>query len=349
MDPLDVVYVVRIGDDNEELRYSLRSLHANLPHARVWIAGYAPKWVNRARVHVIETEWQRCRFRSSTDNLRAFLEHPHAPLNAVLMNDDFFIMEPIPSVPPLNRGPAHTVLETSGVSGDYAAGLRRTVAILRTLGHDAPLSYELHAPMVVNVPHMREILKRYGEVQGLHKRTLYGNVTHLAGRTVVDVKVKNSKDGFSTVFDPRAPFVSTNDHSFRHGAVGAFIRERFSEPSPYELREADYEECNLSEVTYENTVTGRIVVREPNRTMDLSRRWRRVDTRPFVLEPVEAPESPSEDLEDEADVSVPKPDGRSSLAAWEAYAAHCGIELAEGMTKAEIRAYLEHVAEEVEG
>ena len=40
---MDIVYVVRPGDENEALRYSLRSL-ANIPHRTVWIAGYRPKW-----------------------------------------------------------------------------------------------------------------------------------------------------------------------------------------------------------------------------------------------------------------------------------------------------------------
>ncbi|MFF3129757.1 hypothetical protein ACFVRD_48125 [Streptomyces sp. NPDC057908] len=40
----DIVYVVRPWNQNEQLRYSLRTL-ANLPHRRVWIAGYCPTWV----------------------------------------------------------------------------------------------------------------------------------------------------------------------------------------------------------------------------------------------------------------------------------------------------------------
>ncbi len=42
----DVVYVVRPGDKNEELRYSIRSVIANLPHRKVWIAGYKPTWLS---------------------------------------------------------------------------------------------------------------------------------------------------------------------------------------------------------------------------------------------------------------------------------------------------------------
>ena len=41
----DVVYCVKDDPDNEELRYSLRSLK-NLPHQKVWIYGGGPKWLN---------------------------------------------------------------------------------------------------------------------------------------------------------------------------------------------------------------------------------------------------------------------------------------------------------------
>jgi hypothetical protein len=42
----DLVYVVREGDRNNELRHSLRSVVANVPHRLVWIAGYKPGWVS---------------------------------------------------------------------------------------------------------------------------------------------------------------------------------------------------------------------------------------------------------------------------------------------------------------
>ena len=40
---MDYVYTCRQGN-NEELRYSLRSIEHNMPAGRVWVVGYRPDW-----------------------------------------------------------------------------------------------------------------------------------------------------------------------------------------------------------------------------------------------------------------------------------------------------------------
>lgn len=64
----------------------------------------------------------------------------------------------------------------------------------------------------------------------IHKRTLYGNVVGIGGWQAHDFKVKvgGGRDW---------PFLSTSDASFRAQPVGAYIRERFPDPSPYEVVE----------------------------------------------------------------------------------------------------------------
>jgi hypothetical protein len=57
----DVVYVVRPGNRNEELRYSLRSIAAHLPHRRVWLAGFCPSWVRNISFIPALSPSPRCR------------------------------------------------------------------------------------------------------------------------------------------------------------------------------------------------------------------------------------------------------------------------------------------------
>lgn len=57
----DIVYFVKESDENEELRYSLRSLK-NFPHKRVWFYGGCPKGL-KPDVHVYveqneQNKWQ---------------------------------------------------------------------------------------------------------------------------------------------------------------------------------------------------------------------------------------------------------------------------------------------------
>jgi hypothetical protein len=350
--PLDVLYIVRPGDDNEELRYSLRSLAANLPHSRVFIAGYCPRFVDREAVHYIPVAppSNRSRFTSSTLNTLAGLEDERMGTHAILMHDDFFVMRPIPAVPILNRGPVSVVQRTSGAAGAYAAGMRVTRAILKSAGFPDPLSYELHVPMIVNAAQMAGLIRRNLEVRALHKRTLYGNLTHMGGRTIPDVKVHGKNDPF----DREATFLSTNDGSFKRGAVGAWIRSRFPDPCRYEapILRPKTEEAEMAHVTYANTVTGRVVTREESLTMNRSRRWKRIEMDKGLEASLElpssedAPEVPipvnEPEAADEAPAPVPTevPDGRSSREKWAAYAASLGVDV-EGLTKAEIRALLD--------
>ena len=40
---MDYVYICRSGD-NDELKYSLRSIEENMPEGRVWVVGHRPIW-----------------------------------------------------------------------------------------------------------------------------------------------------------------------------------------------------------------------------------------------------------------------------------------------------------------
>src|SRR4051812_33004749 len=90
-----VVYVNKVDEVNEELRYSLRSIAKNLPHAEVWVTGYPPPWVRNVRSIDVERPKGWTKYTSSTDNLRAAVEHPELPDDCLLMNDDFFVLRPV--------------------------------------------------------------------------------------------------------------------------------------------------------------------------------------------------------------------------------------------------------------
>lgn len=228
---MDVVYVVREGDDNEQLRYSLRSL-ANLKHDQVWIAGYKPSWVTGVR-HIKTTQAQS-RYKNSTGNLRAACEHPDVSQRFSLFNDDFYVMEPIRQIPRLHRGPVVGLMGPSRPNhklrqNGYLSGMWDTFDLLERMGHDAPLSYELHVPMSVDKSKMLATLDAGAHVDALHKRTLYGNMHRHGGRQVEDAKVHNRKLPATA-----KTFLSTSPSSFL-GQTGDLLRERFPTPSEYEV------------------------------------------------------------------------------------------------------------------
>lgn len=218
---MDLVYTVRTGDQNEELRYSLRSVARNLPHDRVWIVGHCPPWLTG--VEHIPTEQTATKWQNARANLYAACTHPDVSDRFVLMNDDFFVLSPIVDVDAalaLNMGPLVDVLERFRAArshGPYVDGMANTLDLLRDWGYPDPLSYELHVPAVVDKAILADVIDRANAADtgalSLHVRTLHGNVAGVGGETIADVKLPS----FGGVTPDRLarPFLSTNDRTFK--------------------------------------------------------------------------------------------------------------------------------------
>ena len=221
MTPPDVVYLVRPGNDNEELRYSLRSLN-NLPHRRVWLAGHQPPWTrNVGRIPVAQDggKWD-----NQHANLTAACSHPDVADQLVLFNDDFFVTDPLDQVPVLHRGPFGDLERTYlNRYGEYA---RRMVATARILGRDA-LAYDaIHTPLPIVKRLMSAVLD--GLDPWMLFRSVYANRNHLGGGQADDVKVTGMRAGMNR------PLTSTSDRSFARGEVGRQLRAQFPHRSRYE-------------------------------------------------------------------------------------------------------------------
>jgi len=222
----DIVYVVRTGEKNEELRYSLRSLR-NLPHAKVWIAGHCPKWVSETvgRIPVVS----RIRgHQHAKANLRAACLHPEVSEQFVYMNDDFFVMHPMDSLPVMHRGTIAEVVRNRSMASSYTRSLDKTRRLLMDQGIQEPLMYDLHAPMLVTKAGMLEALE-LADSDLLHERTLFGNLNHVGGERHPNHKIRRRDSGWESW-----PFLSTNDPGFASLPVGKHIRSAFPEMGPYE-------------------------------------------------------------------------------------------------------------------
>jgi hypothetical protein len=228
---VDIVVPVRVGAANPQLRYALRSWAANLPHRQVWVVGYRPHWLRRVR-H-IPTQQTGSKYQNTTLAVRYACLHPDVSDRFLLCNDDMFVMAPQPGgMPVLHRGPVARVESyyAAKASGKYLRGMRQTRDLLRSLGYDNPLSYELHVPMPVDKAGMLQALDAGRRLDVVHKRTLYGNLAGLGGKEIRDVKILNR----SPRFDRSSPFLSTMPDSFANGHVGAHIRLTFPQPCVYE-------------------------------------------------------------------------------------------------------------------
>lgn len=229
---MDIVYINRPGDDNEELRYSLRSL-SNIPHDRVWVFGDGPVWLRN--VELVKLPRKTDKQVSALENLIAACQHPEVSDPFLIMNDDFFIMRPMERVPFLNMGPLDRVIEEHRKGSAYRMAMEKTRDLLLTLVDDpiGLVSYELHIPMEIEKNGMLLALCLGQGIHGLHNRTMYGNLEGLISSEAKDMKIY--RNDTRTTY-PEWPLLSTSDRTFKYHPVGRYIRESFKEPSPYEFQ-----------------------------------------------------------------------------------------------------------------
>lgn len=240
---MDVVFPIKSTSQNEELRYSLRSLE-NVPHDKVHVVGYKPSWVKNVIHHSYDpgrppgserhTKWWK-----TWRVMRYFCTLDEISDDFILMNDDFFIMRPIEEIPILHRGKISDILSghrsTYQASNIYLTAMSETQELLRSL-EKPTLCYEMHAPMVMNRHQMTtamevvEAMSRPGQMH-INKRSLYGNYWEIDGSLSEDVKV----DSVRPTFNKDSLFLSTSDNSWARRDIGQFIRRAFPNPSPYEV------------------------------------------------------------------------------------------------------------------
>lgn len=226
--PPDVVYLVRRGDRNPELKYSLRSLR-NMPHGRVVVVGHRPNWLGGV-THVAGNRNGAEKALNIFDNLRLACDHVDAD-RFVLMNDDFFIMEPVDGPPSWHRGRLADHLARVRQQSAWRTSLQTTLDWLRARGHDDPLSFAVHAPMPFEVAKLAEVLDlAAGPRIPPGARSIYGNWWNIPAVEIEDPKVRCTRDGWT----PGMALASTDDQTFRHHRIGQIIRARFARPSEFE-------------------------------------------------------------------------------------------------------------------
>ena len=229
----DVVYIVKASENNPELLHSLRSVAKNLPHRRVWIVGYRPRWV-APEVGYVQTIQRGPKHSNTWQNWVAATRCPDISDEFVLFNDDFFVTKPTDDVPTVHRGPLGEMIDWYAqhrlTSHRQRAAVTRQA--LQRAGHGEPLySYELHTPMVINRHILAEGIRRLGSGgSNVAKRTFYGNLAGVGGERSQDVKVMKGNEGIPEV---RLPFLSTSPASWT-GLAGGWIRQLFAEPGRYE-------------------------------------------------------------------------------------------------------------------
>lgn len=210
---MNFIYICR-GGENNELRYSIRSVVNSFPDSDIWVVGGIPTWY---KGNDISIEQNAGKWKNAVANLNAIVESEKTPEDFILMNDDFFILDKINTIPYYHEGPLSIKLERYkklNMDPNYIGKLGSTYGKLERLGFKEPLSYETHTPMPMIKSKLADIMQY---CPPNFWRSLYGNMYKVGGEEIKDVKVyyrERFNDISNDYKNSKIPFLSTDDESF---------------------------------------------------------------------------------------------------------------------------------------
>lgn len=227
---MDYVYVCKDGE-NEELRYSIRSVVANSNVSSLWVVGGKPDWYtgNYIPVNKPGTKMDKV-----VNNLKAIIDSTEISEEFVLMNDDFFILDKIDSVPDLHGG---SLMEKINLYLDivprssYTRHLHKTYNWIKRRGVKEPLDYELHVPMKMTKTNLKKVID-----YPVLWRSAYGNLFDVGGIEIEDVKVYKRGPLLYKSFDYKSKlstFLSSNDDAFDM-LYEEILKDRFTSKTQFE-------------------------------------------------------------------------------------------------------------------
>ena len=222
---MDLVYICRDGD-NEELKYSIRSAVANLPHDNIWVVGGKPDWYTGKYLAAPQTGSKDVNIKN---NMLFAISSPEVSESFILMNDDFFIIKEIDHVENYYDGYLHNKankLLNDQRGNPYADKVNKTFLYLaKLLKTTNILNYDTHVPMIVEKEKLFNVLKHPGL-----PRSIYGNLYAIGGKQLKDVKFFKT-DNDIDIND--LIYVSTEDNGFNL-LYEKVLKDMFPYPSQYE-------------------------------------------------------------------------------------------------------------------
>jgi hypothetical protein len=229
---MDFAYICKVGQ-NEELRYSIRSVLCSFPDANIWVVGGKPDWYCG---NYIEVKQVGHMYTNMFNNLKAIYDSNQISNNFILMNDDFFIMDKVKKIDYFYGGTLDEKIESYKDmigSSSYVTRLSDTNNRLRKYKIESPIDYEMHIPFPMEKKKLKKILE--SEYKYL-VRSMYGNLNSVGGKKVKDVKLYSHGGLIKKSFDyenNKTKFLSTTDESFFQ--ILEMLKEKFSTPSSCEI------------------------------------------------------------------------------------------------------------------
>lgn len=232
---MDALYILGTGSEwnNNEIRYSLRSLEENTDIRRVVIVGSCPLWLKNVE-HIPARDMGRNKIRNTIEKLRIASESGLLDGEFLRMNDDFYFNEPHSTFPLYARRRLHeTVKKQQGGDNYYKTATRRTMELLNGAGFDNPWDYSVHFPLVMTAAKVLGVLEHFPpEETGAYLfGTMYVHLTSPDAKPTLrpDFKVWGWREEFALL-----PFISSDNVAAKQENFRRWITDRFPRPSHWE-------------------------------------------------------------------------------------------------------------------
>jgi hypothetical protein len=229
---MDFVYICKDGN-NEELRYSIRSVVQSFPDSNIWVVGGKPTWYDGNYISVKQV---LTKYRNAIQNLNAICNSNEISEEFILMNDDFYIVKNINTIETYHGGlllDKINLYQKINSNSNYTRKLAATYKKIKSLNIESPLDYELHIPMIMEKKKLKQILQNNDQFLW---RSIYGNVFSVGGEQMEDVKVYTKGPLVLKSYNLKKDehiYLSSADTSFDM-ILGNILKKQFTEKTKYE-------------------------------------------------------------------------------------------------------------------
>ena len=225
----DVVIPLGTGSwwQDNELRYSLRSLHRHLPHGKVIVVGARPPWLRNV-VHIPARDPHRFPSLNTMAKLRTALTSGEVGERFVLMNDDFFFLRDFDELPVYHGGSLY-VASKFKTSSYHGMAITSTWRLLAKRMSNARL-FDLHFPTCADTDRALDIMDEVPRGTPFLFATLYHNRVGTRATKHADFKVRRAWKQPA----PSCSFVSVDDGVVSDFEFRAWARRTYPDPSPFE-------------------------------------------------------------------------------------------------------------------
>lgn len=199
---IDILYPLGEGSiwDNNEIRYSLRSLQKHLTGYRnIYIIGVLPDFLHNV-YHIPYDDISIDKETNIYKKVERACQESAISQDFLFINDDHFFHKDCDATtfPFYYKGDILTSVQRLRDNNKYKRNLEKTMRTLHALGYDTK-NFDIHTPIIYNKNTFLDIMPKYGwgTSTGFTVKSLYCNTLRIQGERSRDYKLGGQGDQYT--------------------------------------------------------------------------------------------------------------------------------------------------------